>query len=53
MGLGYEEYQFRARFLDIINSHDVTQPLLLMYHSKLCHYPLQAPPEYQVRRSRF
>ena len=29
-GLGYEEYTFRDRFLDIINSHDATAPLLLM-----------------------
>jgi arylsulfatase I/J len=43
----YEEYTFRTRFLDIINNHNTSTPLLLMYHSKLCHYPLQAPPEYQ------
>ena len=46
-GTGYEEYLFRHRMLDIIEAHDPNTPLFLQYDSKLCHYPLQAPQEYQ------
>eukprot|EP00931_Biecheleriopsis_adriatica_P120159 TRINITY_DN95289_c0_g1_i1.p1 TRINITY_DN95289_c0_g1~~TRINITY_DN95289_c0_g1_i1.p1 ORF type:complete len:557 (+),score=80.74 TRINITY_DN95289_c0_g1_i1:33-1703(+) len=46
-GTGYEEYIFRDRMLSILHSHDQSKPLFLQYDSKLCHYPLQAPQEYQ------
>ena len=49
-GTDYEEYIFRDRMLEILhNHHDNTpdKPLFLSYMSKLCHYPLQAPQEYQ------
>jgi arylsulfatase I/J len=48
-GTGYEEYIFRNRMLDILHAHDQSKPLFLQYDSKLCHYPMQAPQEYQDR----
>jgi len=33
----------------ILKNHDQSKPLFLNYDSKLCHYPLQAPQEYQDR----
>ena len=48
-GTGYEEYIFRDRMLKILAEHDQAKPLFLQYDSKLCHYPLQAPQEYQDR----
>eukprot|EP00039_Didymoeca_costata_P030023 m.27570 g.27570 ORF g.27570 m.27570 type:complete len:537 (-) comp7908_c0_seq1:65-1675(-) len=45
-GTGHEEYLFRDRIQSILQSHDKSQPLFLVYASKLCHYPLQAPEEY-------
>jgi len=48
-GTGYEEYIFRDRMLDILHAHDQSKPLFLQYDSKLCHYPMQAPQEYQDR----
>jgi arylsulfatase B len=48
-GTGYEEYIFRDRMLSILKNHDQSKPLFLNYDSKLCHYPLQAPQEYQDR----
>jgi len=35
--------------LSILKNHDQSKPLFLNYDSKLCHYPLQAPQEYQDR----
>jgi len=46
-GTGYEEYIFRERMLKILHEHPQDKPLFLSYMSKLCHYPLQAPQEYQ------
>jgi len=49
-GTMHEEYLFRHRILKILAEHDAnepTRPLFLTYASKLCHYPLQAPKEYQ------
>jgi arylsulfatase I/J len=49
-GTAYEEYIFRERMLEILHNHAETAPdtpLFLSYMSKLCHYPLQAPQEYQ------
>lgn len=48
-GTGYEEDIFRARMLSILASHDRSQPIFLNYDSRLAHYPLQAPIEYQRR----
>lgn len=48
-GTGYEEDIFRLRMLSILNQHDQAQPLFLNYDSKVAHYPLQAPLEYQRR----
>lgn len=48
-GTGYEEYIFRNRMLNILHAHDQSKPLFLQYNSKLCHYPMQAPQEYQDR----
>jgi len=50
-GTGYEEYIFRDRILQVLKNHDQSKPLFLQYDSKLCHYPLQAPQEYQDRFS--
>ena len=33
----------------IIDEHDPSTPLYLNYDSRLCHYPLEAPPEYQAK----
>eukprot|EP01060_Flectonema_neradi_P000503 TRINITY_DN10315_c0_g2_i3.p1 TRINITY_DN10315_c0_g2~~TRINITY_DN10315_c0_g2_i3.p1 ORF type:complete len:558 (+),score=132.44 TRINITY_DN10315_c0_g2_i3:266-1939(+) len=46
-GTGYEEYIFRDRMLDILHNHNQSVPLFLQYDSKVAHYPLQAPAEYQ------
>merc|ERR1711963_1371507 len=40
---------FRDRILSILRSHDQSKPLFLQYASKVAHYPMQAPPEYQER----
>jgi arylsulfatase I/J len=48
-GTGYAEYIFRDRMLDILRAHDQSKPLFLQYNSRLCHYPMQAPQEYQDR----
>eukprot|EP00049_Salpingoeca_infusionum_P001522 m.48939 g.48939 ORF g.48939 m.48939 type:complete len:549 (+) comp11071_c0_seq2:65-1711(+) len=50
-GTQYEEFIFRDRVNDIINAHDPSQPLFLTYASKVAHYPLQAPAEYQNKFS--
>ena len=46
-GTKYEEAIFRDRMLSILHEHDQTTPLFLTYTSKLCHYPMMAPEEYQ------
>ncbi|EGD79285.1 hypothetical protein PTSG_12912 [Salpingoeca rosetta] len=46
-GTLYEEQLFVQRITDIIEAHDPSQPLFLTYASKVAHYPLQAPIEYQ------
>ena len=48
-GTVYEEYLFRDRMLSILNNHDQSKPLYLNYDSKVAHYPLQAPPDYQEK----
>jgi arylsulfatase I/J len=48
-GTGYEEYIFRARMKKILDGHNPSTPLYLNYDSRLCHYPLEAPPEYQAK----
>eukprot|EP00505_MAST-04D_sp_SCG-Rhode-Island_P000595 Stramenopile-MAST_4_protein_595 len=50
-GTMHEEYLFRERMLSIIRTHDPSKPLFLNYNSKLIHYPLQAPREYQEKFS--
>eukprot|EP01060_Flectonema_neradi_P024161 TRINITY_DN3276_c0_g1_i1.p1 TRINITY_DN3276_c0_g1~~TRINITY_DN3276_c0_g1_i1.p1 ORF type:complete len:548 (+),score=116.71 TRINITY_DN3276_c0_g1_i1:51-1646(+) len=50
-GTGYEEYIFRDRMLEILHNHDQSKPLFLQYDSKVAHYPLQAPPDYQEKHS--
>eukprot|EP00927_Polykrikos_kofoidii_P070735 TRINITY_DN6712_c0_g1_i5.p1 TRINITY_DN6712_c0_g1~~TRINITY_DN6712_c0_g1_i5.p1 ORF type:complete len:592 (-),score=67.00 TRINITY_DN6712_c0_g1_i5:153-1832(-) len=50
-GTGYEEYIFRDRILHILKTHDQSKPLFLQYDSKVAHYPMQAPIEYQERFS--
>ena len=46
-GSAYEEYIFRDRIQNILQTHDQTKPLFLQYDSKIAHYPMQAPQEYQ------
>ena len=46
-GTGYEEDLFRERMLAILAAHPKGTPLFLNYDSKVAHYPLQAPTEYQ------
>lgn len=46
-GTGYEELIFRDRMVEILRSHDLSQPLFLNYDSKVAHYPLQVPQAYQ------
>jgi arylsulfatase I/J len=48
-GTGYEEYIFRDRMLKILREHDQSKPLFLQYDSKVAHYPLQVPPEYEAK----
>lgn len=48
-GTGYEELLFRDRMRSILEQHDKDTPLFLNYNSKIAHYPLQAPLEYQRR----
>ena len=50
-GTMHEEYLFRDRMTSIIRNHDPETPLFLNYNSKLIHYPLQAPKEYQDKFS--
>jgi len=50
-GTNYEEYIFRDRMLKIIREHDESKPLFLNYASKIVHYPLQVPIEYQEKFS--
>lgn len=50
-GTGYEEFIFRDRIYKILNEHDQSKPLYLNYCSKVAHYPLQAPKEYQEKFS--
>ena len=51
-GTAYEELLFRDRIQHILQNHpkDGT-PLYLNYNSKVAHYPLQAPVEYQAKFS--
>eukprot|EP00756_Hemistasia_phaeocysticola_P004781 Hpha_TRINITY_DN13003_c0_g1::TRINITY_DN13003_c0_g1_i1::g.69194::m.69194 len=46
-GTGYEELIFRDRVHKILTEHDQSKPLYLNYCSKVAHYPLQAPKDYQ------
>eukprot|EP00911_Craspedida_sp_UC1_P001824 UC1_evm1s1395 len=46
-GTVYEELLFRQRMMDILDKHDPTTPLFMLYAPKIAHYPVQAPPEYQ------
>lgn len=39
-GTAYEEFMFRDRILDIINRHDFTQNLFLLYTPHVAHCPL-------------
>jgi len=48
-GTGYEENIFRDRMLKILREHDQSQPLFLNYDSRIAHYPLQVPPEYEEK----
>eukprot|EP01147_Barroeca_monosierra_P004931 gene4931-6915_t len=50
-GTQYEEFIFRDRLFEIASEHDPTTPLFLTYASKVAHYPLQAPLEYQQKFS--
>lgn len=40
-GTAYEEYLFRDHVLDIINSHNASEPLFLYYAPHIVHTPLQ------------
>jgi len=48
-GTAYEEYIFRDRVLDIIASHDASQPLFLLYTPHVAHCPLQVPADWLAR----
>lgn len=41
----YEELLFRDRLMSILDNHDASTPLFLLYAPKIAHYPVQAPPE--------
>jgi arylsulfatase A-like enzyme len=49
VGTDYEEFIFRKRMQKIMDGHDPSTPLFLSYMSRLCHYPLEAPREYQEK----
>lgn len=42
----YEELVFRDRLMSILDNHDTSTPLFLLYAPKIAHYPIQAPQEY-------
>jgi arylsulfatase I/J len=42
----YEEFVFRDRFTKVINEHDSSTPLFLMYTPHVAHVPLQVPKAY-------
>ena len=48
-GTDYEEYLFRDRVLSIVGSHDVSQPLFLVYTPHIAHCPLQVPEDWLAR----
>lgn len=48
-GTGFEELLFVDRVLSIIEAHDPTQPLFLVYTPHLTHCPLQVPPAVLAR----
>ena len=48
-GTAYEEYLLRDRVLSIIEAHDVSQPLFLVYTPHVAHCPLQVPPDWLAR----
>eukprot|EP01062_Namystynia_karyoxenos_P052672 TRINITY_DN422_c0_g2_i3.p1 TRINITY_DN422_c0_g2~~TRINITY_DN422_c0_g2_i3.p1 ORF type:complete len:569 (+),score=189.30 TRINITY_DN422_c0_g2_i3:107-1708(+) len=50
-GTQYEEFLFRDRVISILRNHDQSKPLYLNYCSKVAHYPLQSPREYQEKFS--
>jgi arylsulfatase I/J len=39
----YEEHFFQDRLLDIIDTHDSSDPLFLYHAARVAHAPLQAP----------
>ena len=45
-GSTYEEYFFRDRVMSIIENHDVTQSLFLVYTPHVAHCPLQVPKDW-------
>jgi len=45
-GTDYEEYIFRDRIMSIIEKHDVTKSLFLVYTPHVAHCPLQVPKEW-------
>eukprot|EP00933_Yihiella_yeosuensis_P046980 TRINITY_DN425_c0_g1_i4.p1 TRINITY_DN425_c0_g1~~TRINITY_DN425_c0_g1_i4.p1 ORF type:complete len:543 (+),score=97.31 TRINITY_DN425_c0_g1_i4:52-1629(+) len=42
----YEEHLFKERALEVIDKHDVEEPLFLFYSFHLLHTPLQVPKSY-------
>jgi arylsulfatase B len=51
-GTAYEEYIFRDRVLSIIEAHDPSTPLFLVYTPHVAHCPLQVPEDW-LRRFQF
>lgn len=41
----YVEYIFRDRVFSILNNHNLSQPLFMVYTPHVAHCPLQVPPE--------
>jgi len=48
-GTDYEEFFFRDRVMSIIERHDVSQPLFLVYTPHVAHCPLQVPKDWLSR----
>lgn len=45
-GTQYEEFMFRDRVFNIIQNHNTTEPLFLVYTPHIVHCPLQVPQEW-------
>lgn len=44
-GTNYVEYIFRDRVYNILSTHNLSEPLFMLYTPHVAHCPLQVPPE--------